>query len=175
MKIKVLLLSVLVFSFAFQCDDEEPEQNNVQPDSLKASFNGQTVDFAYFPEAGDITFDGSNLTGLFISGNNEQNNKSLYITLAPFTGVGEYVLDGIYTDNYAMSIDYHTSPPGGGVVTDYALFDGLSGVVTITQFDGEIVKGTFQAEIKCSDCNGNVEMITVLNGLIDLEYVGEFY
>lgn len=174
LRIKILVLCTLLFVIG-GCKDEEPEQNNVRPDALTANFNGQAIDFAYFPEASDIEVADSNLTGMFIRGETEDFSRSLTIALMPFTGTGQYVIDQETSEEEMDTFHYMSSPPGGGVLTSYSTLDGLTITVTITQFNGESLKGTYSGEIKCIDCNGNIEAITIANGVIDLEYVGSFY
>ena len=169
-----LLLSFMIL-FSSCEDDEEPEQNNLRPGALIANFNGQSIDFAYFADAGDIEVSGGTLTGIYINGETENFSKSLAIALMPFSGTGQYVIDGLTTEEEMDSFNYWTSPPEGGIVTGYSTLDGLIMEVNITYFDGEVLKGTFSGGIKCTDCNGNVELITIADGTIDVEYTGDFY
>lgn len=170
-----LLLPMMFLLLSTTCEeDDDPGGSSLRPGSLMANLNGQSVDFANSPYSGDLLTGNEDITGITISGDSPNFSKSLFIYLAPFNGTGEYILDG-YTEDSQRSIQYQSAPAEGGIVTGYGLVDGLTGVVNITQFDGEKVEGTFSAEIKCVDCNGNVEMITITNGVINVEYLGDLY
>lgn len=157
-KLSFLFILSIFTLISVSCEEDEPEQNDIQPGAFVAIIDGVTIDFLYQPRAYIGTCNSTPC--MFLDGKISDFSKELNISIENLTSTGTYVIGGT-SNNLGY---YSTSPPGGGEVTSYGSSD-VGGSLTVTSYEGNDIKGNFSFEaVKINDSS----VIITISGTFDL-------